>query len=91
MSPCSTGARSTSGGVDLDDGEVAVGIRADDLRRQHDAVGERHLQLVRAFHDVVVGDDVARGVPDEAGTRAFGHASALELMRDWPNVVRFSM
>ena len=65
--------RQARGGIDLDNGDVSFGVDADNVGRA--AVvgrivavgGELHVDLVGFVDDVVVGDDVAAGVHDEAG------------------------
>ena len=59
--------------------EVVVGRGADDPRRQHLAGCESHGQRAGALDDVVVGDDVAGGVPDEARPGFAGAVLALGL------------
>ena len=56
-------------GVDLQDGEVLVGVAAEDLRGALvvPSVAELHGDLLRAVDDVAVGDDQAVGGDDEAG------------------------
>ena len=61
------GSERAGGDVHLEEGEVGGGIRADQLRLVGVLVRERHLDLLRALDDVVVGDDVAGLVDDEAG------------------------
>ena len=69
--------------LDLDQGDVGEGVEADDLRRDHVAVGELDVDRFRLLalavagrrvfgDDVGVGDDPAAGVEDEA--RALGGA-----------------
>ena len=60
------------GSVDLDDGEVGGRVRADDGRVVGRAVPEADRDRLGAVHDVVVRDDVALGVEDEAGALAAG-------------------
>jgi hypothetical protein len=55
--------------VDLEDRQVVLGVGADHLALVLAAVGEVDQHLVRFFHDVVVGQDVAPGVDDGAGAR----------------------
>src|SRR5262249_53163658 len=54
-------------GVDADDGQVGLGVDLDLLGREPAAVGQHDLDLVGAVDDVVVGQDDALGVDDEAG------------------------
>ena len=56
--------------VDLDHGEIGVGIGADQSRRQHPLVGQLHLNLLCALDHVVVGEDEAIGPHDDAGALA---------------------
>ena len=72
--------------VDFDDGEVGLGIAADDLGGEFAAVGERDRHEVGAVDDVVVGHHVAVGADDDAGAEAvlwlrahLGEAIAEEL------------
>jgi hypothetical protein len=46
---------------DLEDGQVRVRVGANDLGLGPAAVVEDHLDLVCAFHNVIVGEDVAGG------------------------------
>ncbi len=54
-------------GVDLDDGDVALRVAADDFGGELAAVLQGDLHLVGAVHDVVVGEDVAVLGDDDAG------------------------
>ncbi len=60
--------------IDLDDRDVAAGVRAD-LRRLHlrSPVRERHGDFIRLLHHVVVGDDVSVLAHDDAAAEADGH------------------
>ena len=58
------------GGVDLDEGQVGLGVAGDDAGRVHGAVGQADAQRVHVLDDVVVGDDVAARVDDDAGAHA---------------------
>src|SRR2546421_4916041 len=51
---------------DLDDGEVVVGVGADDVRRQGRAIGKHHRIVGAVGHHVVVGHDVAVLAQDDA-------------------------
>ena len=64
--------------VDLDDGDVGLGVGADDRGDRLGAVVERHGDLLRAFDDVVVRQDVAAVVVDEprAGPAGRGRRTA---------------
>ena len=65
--------------VDGEDGEVARGVLADELGRDRVALlAEADGELVGVLDDVVVGDDVARRVDDEAGAGR-GLAAALPV------------
>ena len=80
-------------GIDLDQGDVRVGVEADDLRRNAVAVAELDEDLLRllrraaavqapaAGDHVGVGDDVAVLVDDEAGALAGGAAAAEQRSR----------
>ncbi len=69
--------------VDLDDGDVGLGVDADDVGGT--AVlgvavgigGELDVDLVGLVDDVVVGDDVAARIDDEAGAEGLALAAAL--------------
>ncbi len=71
------------GRVDLDDGDVGLGIDADDLGGTAFVVGvvgiggELDVDLVGFVDDVVVGDDVAAGVDDEAGAEGLALAAGV--------------
>ncbi len=58
-------------GLDLDDGDVGLRVGADHPGLELAVVGQGDLHLVRALHDVVVGEDVAVGRHDDAGAEAF--------------------
>ena len=74
-------------GVDLDDGDVGVCVDADD--RGGTAVigcvvgigGELDVDLVGLVDDVVVGDDVAARIDDEAGAEGLALAAAVGRRR----------
>ena len=76
---CGQGARR----IDFDDRDVGVGIDADDFRGT--AViggivrigGELDKDFVRLVHHVIVGDDVAARIDDEAGAERFTNATAI--------------
>ena len=55
---------------DLEDGQVRVRVGANDLGLGPAAVVEDHLDLVCAFHNVIVGEDVAGGTDDDATAQA---------------------
>ena len=59
-------SESTRRGLHAEDGEIGGRIGADDFGLDRVAVREAHGDLVRAFDDVVVRDDVAGLVDDEA-------------------------
>ena len=64
--------------VDLDHGQIARLVCAHHLRRQRAAVVHLDADAVRALDDVVVGEDVAVGADDDAGTeRALPEAPRL--------------
>jgi hypothetical protein len=56
--------------VELEHGEIVIGRAADDLGRDRIALVEFYGNGVRTFDDVVVGDDMAKRIPDEPGTGA---------------------
>ena len=68
--------------VDLDDGDVGLGVDADDVGgtavvgRVVGIGGELDVDLVGLVDDVVVGDDVAARVDDEAGAEGFALVAA---------------
>ena len=59
-----------AGGVDLDDGEVGQRVDAVDRAGQDAAVLELDVELLAALDDVVVGEDPAVAVEDDAGADA---------------------
>jgi hypothetical protein len=71
------------GCVDFDDGDVGLGVYADDVRRTAVLVlvvgigGELDVDLVGLIDDVVVGDDVATRIDDEARAEGLALAAAL--------------
>ncbi len=69
-------------GVDLDDGEVGGLVGADHARRTSEVLsvgigGELDVDLVGLLDHVIVGDDVALGVDDEAGAERLAHLSVI--------------
>ena len=54
----------------LDQRDVGIRIRADHFGAQGAAVGELHRQALGAFDHVVIGEDVAFGIDQEAGAGA---------------------
>ena len=56
--------------LDLEHRQVGVGVGADHLAARVAAVVERDVDLVGAFHHVVVGEDVAVGADDHAAAQA---------------------
>ena len=58
------------GGVDFDDGQVVVGVAAKERRGNSGLVLQGDGELVGVLDDVVIGDDAALGVDEEAGTNA---------------------
>ena len=65
--------------VEAQDGEIGIGIVADQIRREAAPVGERGLDLGCAIDDVAVGQDIGIGREDDAGT---GAARALLCTAD---------
>ena len=63
--------------VDLDDGQVGLGVVRDQAGDGVLAVGQRDLDVAHAFDDVVVGEDVAAGVDDDAGAHAVDLADGV--------------
>ena len=63
--------------VDLDQRDVGVGIGADDARAESPAVRQLHRDPLGAIDDVVVGQDAAVGVDDEAAAGAAPRGIAL--------------
>ena len=69
-------------GVDLDDGEVGGLIGADDAGGTAEVLrigigGELDVDLVGLFDDVIVGDDVALGIDDEAGAEGLADLAVV--------------
>src|SRR5690625_3119491 len=60
--------------LDLQQGNVRLGIGADQRCGQIPSVRKAHTNVVRLVDDVIVGDDVAFRVDDEAGTHALARA-----------------
>src|SRR5262249_23994308 len=56
--------------LDLDQRDVGLRVASRDLRLELLPVGQLHQDLVGVLDDVVVGEDVAAGVDDEAGAEA---------------------
>ncbi len=61
--------------LDLEEGEIELGIATDHVRRELAVVPEADRDEVGVVHDVLVGDDVALRVDDEPGARALTLAS----------------
>ena len=53
------------GKVDLDHGQIGFRIGADDLGRGGAAIGKGDFDLVRRFHDVMIGQDIALAADDD--------------------------
>src|SRR5262249_56604426 len=70
--------------AESDDGRVVVGRDAYQLRAPRLARGEPDRERVCALDDMVVGDDVAGLVPDEAGAALH----RLLLAARWPGIAR---
>ena len=69
-------------GVDLDDREIGGLIDADDVRRTAQVLrvgigGELDVDLVGLVDHVIVGDDVALGIDDEAGAERLLHLAVV--------------
>ena len=58
------------GGVDLQNGDVGLGIGADDLGLELALVAERDGDLVGAVDHVIIGEQVAVGTHDHAASQA---------------------
>ena len=72
--------------VDLEHGDVRVGVGADQPRRLAPPVAELHLDLVHALDDVVVRDDVPFLAHDGPGAELILHASRAAAARSrWKN------
>jgi len=67
------------GEVKFEHREVRIRVFADDLRARLAAVGQGDVDFGGTVDDVVVGDDVALGTDDHAGTQ-IGHALGLRLL-----------
>src|SRR5262245_43080407 len=57
-------------GVDFDDGQIGFGVVRDEAGDGRLAVGEGDLDIANAFDDVIVGQNVAAGIDDDAGAHA---------------------
>ena len=68
--------RQRAAGLDLDDRQVLAAVEGDDAGGVGGAVEEGHAEGVHVQHDVVVGDDVAPLVDDDAGAHAVDLAVA---------------
>ena len=74
--------------LDLQHGEIQPVVLEHDLAREFPAVGQRHLDVVGAGDDVVVGHDDAVLADDDAGAerrlllRAVRHLLAEELLEE---------
>src|ERR1019366_1898987 len=71
-------------GVDLDDSQVCGLVDADDARRPAQVLrvgvgGELDVDFVSLVDYVVIGDDVALGVDDEAGPEGFANAASTAI------------
>ena len=79
--PTAMGQQLAPGGVDVQHGEVLVGVGADQRRSVGGVVGQRDTsaQAWRVLDDVEVGDDVAVLVPDEARAGALRHLLDVEV------------
>ncbi len=72
-------------GVDLDDGEVGGLVGSDYARGASEVLtvgigGELDVDLVGLFDHVVVGDDVALGIDDEAGAERFANLTVFAVI-----------
>src|ERR1019366_1732224 len=56
-----------SGSVDLEDGDIGLGIGADDAGFELALVGEGHFDVRGFVDDMIVGEDVTLGADDHAG------------------------
>ena len=65
--------------LDLDERDVGIGIRADARRVQVPSVGQPHHDAVGAVDDVMIREDQAVGVDDEAGAGAAAWALRIAL------------
>ena len=79
--PIVIGGGRVSGRVHPDHCEIVVGSGPDDPRAQHLARCEPDCELVRAFNHMIIGDDVAGLVPNEARTGLGGRAFGLGRRR----------
>ena len=57
--------------VDLEHRQIGFGIAADHARVDHAAVVQHDSDFLGALDHVIVGDDIAVGAHDHAGTRGF--------------------
>ncbi|GAV36779.1 hypothetical protein ROTAS13_04467 [Roseomonas sp. TAS13] len=68
--------RQVAAGIDLQQRQVGALVAAHDPGRQLAPVIQRHLHRGGVLHDMVVGDDMALGIDQEAGAQRLGHAAA---------------
>ncbi len=66
--------------LDLEHRQIGAGIVEHDGRRIFALVGERDLHVGHAGDDVVVGDDEAAGIDDDAGAQRLGDALTLPVV-----------
>jgi hypothetical protein len=72
--------------VDLQEGDVGLGIGTDDLGGDGLAVIHDDFDLYGILHDVVVGDDVAVRGDQEAGSLALEHGLRSSRTTEWRTV-----
>ena len=77
----SGGERQRPRGINLDERDIGVGIRADARRVQVPAVRQPHHDAIGAVDDVMVREDQTVGVDDEAGAGAAARALRIALAR----------
>ena len=59
-------------GVDLQQREIGFRVAPNDFRREALTIGQCYLNVMRVIDDVVIGDDVARRIDQEAGAQSMG-------------------
>ena len=77
----SGGERERPRGIDLDERDIGIGVRADARRVQVPTVGQPHHDAVGAVDDVMVREDQTVGVDDEARAGAAAWALRIALAR----------
>ena len=68
-------------GVELEHGEIGALVGEQEVRLEFASIGEHHGDLLRIADDVVVGDDEAGGIEDDAGAQRLLDALARHAER----------